>query len=82
MDTTLRITHINGDIETSKHFVVSDYEYPAYHREAIAGYLDGLTDVKSIEAGDGENFIELPVNNLTGLNLANLVLAQRAIITF
>lgn len=82
MDTTLRITYTNGTIETSENFMLDNYEYPAYHRQAIADYLDSLQDVARIEVGDGTNFIELSINNLTGLNLANLVLNQRSIIRF
>lgn len=82
MDTKIRVTFTNETTEESQLFVVSDYEYPALHREAIATYLDSLEDVEKIAVGDGENFIELPVNNLHGLNLANLVLAQRSIIRF
>lgn len=82
MDTTLRITHTNDEVEVSQNFVVQDYEYPADHRQAIADYLDSLQDVAKIEVGDGTNFIELQANNLTGLNLANMVVTQRAIIRF
>ena len=82
MDTTLRITHTNDEVEVSQNFVVQDYEYPADHRQAIADYLDSLRDVAKIEVGDGTNFIELQANNLTGLNLANMVVTQRAIIRF
>lgn len=80
MDTIIRITHTNDEVEVSAPFVVEDYEYPAMHRQAIADYLDNLQDVAKIEVGDGTNFIELQTNNLSGLNLANLAVTQRAVI--